>query len=162
MIDAYTNRGNSVLEQSKQSPVMLVFLRHFGCNFCRETLDRIAGIKEEVGKNNTNLILVHQSSRDYADRMLELYDLTNIEHISDVNCLFYKSFGLDNHGYLELLKPKVIMGVIRSILKGHFPGSPKGNPTQMPGIFVLKNEEVIASFEYKNIAEIPPLLKLAS
>ncbi|MFN8816592.1 MAG: hypothetical protein ACK5ZV_07645, partial [bacterium] len=35
---AMTSGGQSVAELSMRSPVLMVFLRHFGCTFCREAL----------------------------------------------------------------------------------------------------------------------------
>jgi hypothetical protein len=34
-----TETGRTLLELVDESPVLLIFLRHFGCSFCRQTLD---------------------------------------------------------------------------------------------------------------------------
>ena len=51
-----TQNNQSVYEISTKKRVMLVFLRHFGCFFCRETLDELSKFFEELSKNNNQLI----------------------------------------------------------------------------------------------------------
>ena len=41
----FTNKGNDLASIAEQNCVMLVFLRHFGCIFCREALDDFSVIK---------------------------------------------------------------------------------------------------------------------
>ena len=43
-----TNEGSNVFEISKNKNVMLVFLRHFGCQFCRETIHEISRLRPEI------------------------------------------------------------------------------------------------------------------
>lgn len=162
MIDAFTNMGNSILELSKNNEVLLVFLRHFGCNFCKETLNEIETNKERLLNSKCKIIIVHQSSREHAKKVFEIYNLEEIEHVSDPSRIVYKAFGLGKHNYLEILKPRVLWSTFKSILKGHLPGRIKGDPLQMPGIFIIKNSVLINSFDYSNIADRPPLLNLAS
>ncbi|MEM7162350.1 MAG: redoxin domain-containing protein [Bacteroidota bacterium] len=161
-IDAYTNKGNSIFELSKRKKVILVFLRHFGCNFCRETLSEIEQIKSDLDENQAKIILVHQSSKKYASEILPIYDLNDLEHISDTGQVLFKSYGLENHGYFEIFKPRVFLGFIRSLFKGHLFGKVTSNPLQLPGVFVIEKEEVVEQFIYRNIAQMPPILELAS
>ena len=133
VLDAYTNKGNSIFELSRRKKVILVFLRHFGCNFCRETLTEIEQIRKDIDESQAKIVLVHQSSRKYASEFLPIYNLQDLEHVSDTGHVLYKSYGLDNHGILELLKPRVILGVLRSLWKGHLFGKVTGNPRQLPG-----------------------------
>ncbi|MBK9213569.1 MAG: hypothetical protein IPO14_11630 [Saprospiraceae bacterium] len=37
-----TNKGNKLYELSMQHGVLVVFLRHFGCAFCREALHELS------------------------------------------------------------------------------------------------------------------------
>ncbi|MDV7393380.1 hypothetical protein RZS08_18550, partial [Arthrospira platensis SPKY1] len=57
-----TNTGNSVLDLSKQKPVLLVFLRHFGCTFCREALEDISQKRASIEANGTQIVFVHMSN----------------------------------------------------------------------------------------------------
>lgn len=162
LTDAYTNKGNSIMELSNEGKIVLVFLRHFGCNFCRETLHEISKLKFDLENKRGKLVLVHQASKTYAEEILKVYELENVEHISDTGNVLYQSYDLGSHSALQLLNPAVIFGVIKGFLKGHLPGKPVGNPYQLPGVFVLEKGKVTNSYRYRNIAKMPPFLKLAS
>ncbi len=40
--DYRTETGQTLLELLDESPLLLIFLRHFGCSFCRQTLDDVS------------------------------------------------------------------------------------------------------------------------
>ena len=44
----FTNEGNDLRSIAEQNCVMLVFLRQFGCAFCREALDDVSDVKTEL------------------------------------------------------------------------------------------------------------------
>ena len=37
-----TESGANLVELTEASPVLLIFLRHFGCSFCRQTISDVA------------------------------------------------------------------------------------------------------------------------
>ena len=162
MLDAYTNKGNSLLQLSDKEPLMLIFLRHFGCNFCRETLRNIANSKSEISSNGYKVLLVHQSSLAYAEKILDIYDLSDIEHISDRSLFLYKSFGIDSLKFVDYFNPSVLWGLIRSLFAGDLPGKIQGDARQKPGIFLFHKRNVVDKFEYRHIAERPNLIQLAT
>ena len=43
-----TESGVSLLALTEASPVLLVFLRHFGCSFCRQALSQVASLRPEL------------------------------------------------------------------------------------------------------------------
>ena len=45
---ARTDQGSTVETLSRQRPVLLVFLRHAGCTFCREALADLAAQRRDV------------------------------------------------------------------------------------------------------------------
>ena len=57
--NAVTQNGDSLLKLSLKGPVLLTFLRHFGCIFCREALHDLADRKEKILQANITLVLVH-------------------------------------------------------------------------------------------------------
>ena len=67
MQEMMTSDGISLREQSFQQPVMLVFLRHFGCTFCREALADISESRQRIEKAGTKLIFVHMASNEIAN-----------------------------------------------------------------------------------------------
>ena len=43
-----TESGANLLALAEGSPVLLVFLRHFGCSFCRKAISDVAGLRKEL------------------------------------------------------------------------------------------------------------------
>ena len=43
-----TESGRTLLELLDESPLLLIFLRHFGCSFCRQTLDDVSKLRSQI------------------------------------------------------------------------------------------------------------------
>ena len=62
------NEGKSLLSYSYKKPVMLIFLRHFGCVFCKEAMTDLSKIKEEIKQKNFRLAFVHMAENEIAQK----------------------------------------------------------------------------------------------
>lgn len=163
--EVYTNKQNNLFEMSIEHPVMLVFLRHFGCTFCRESLDNIRHERSKIENNGTKLVLVHMVDNDEeAKEELSKYKLEDVDLISDPNCSLYQEFGLEHGSFYQLFGYKVLARFLYAgIFKGHFVGKIKGtSATQMPGVFLLKNGEIIKSYKHFTAADTPDYTHIAS
>ncbi|MBK9719473.1 MAG: redoxin domain-containing protein [Saprospiraceae bacterium] len=89
-----TNEGYSLMEISNQKNVLLVFLRHFGCSFCREAMQEISILDKDLDHESTAIILVHMSSEEIAVNYFRRYKIEHLLRISDLDCTYYKHFGL--------------------------------------------------------------------
>ncbi len=154
-----TNTGETVEELSSVRQVVLVFLRHFGCMFCRETMTRLASEKAEIERMGMELVLVHMVDEDVADQILELYDLSDIRHISDPNQEVYKHFGLSRASSLHLIHPLNIWRTFYyGIVRGHFFGKAVSDPSQMPGLFIMSKGRVVKAHRYRLVSDQPSVL----
>lgn len=158
-----TNLGMTLEELSRMSPVMLVFLRHMGCTFCRETLADLARAKKEIEETGTRIVLVHMSREDTAAEMVARYGLANVDRVSDPKQSVYKAFGLSRGRFLDLFGPKVWWrGFQAGVLGRHGVGALDGDGFQMPGVFVIFHGEVIRSYIHQSAADRPDYVQLAS
>ncbi len=57
-----TQRGVNLASLSLFGPVLVVFLRHSGCTFCRESLADIARGRAAIEANGTRIVIVHMAS----------------------------------------------------------------------------------------------------
>ncbi|MEM6771843.1 MAG: redoxin domain-containing protein, partial [Bacteroidota bacterium] len=89
-----TLNGVNVAELSHQQPVLLVFLRHFGCTFCREALKDLADRSQQIEGYGSKLVLVHMSDEQTAERYFSKYGLSGVAQVADPHCRFYQAFGL--------------------------------------------------------------------
>ena len=160
----YTNEGDDLKTLSEQQPIFLVFLRHFGCTFCREALSDIANIRETLEAKGLKLVLVHMASEEVALAHFENYQLNNVTHISDPDLSLYEYFGLFQGKFHQLYGLKVwLRGLKVGIIDGH--GGPTvkkelGSVNQMPGIFLLENGDIKVKFIHKVSSVRPNYMKI--
>jgi peroxiredoxin len=152
-----TNKGNNLLELSHRGPVLLAFLRHFGCMFCRESLVDISKKRKSIESKGINIVLVHMSDNETAESYFKKFKLPGIEHISDHECRYYAMFGLTKGSFSQLFGLKTwIRGFEVAVTKQILPNtSLVGDGFQMPGIFLLKEGKIIEQFIHKSVADKP-------
>jgi peroxiredoxin len=159
-----TNKHHTVTELADKQPVMLVFLRHFGCTFCKEALMNIKKLRLKIEQQGTKIVLVTMVEEKQSLEELQRYNLADVEYISDTESLLYKAFKLRRGTFTQLFGWKVIVHSIRLLFtKGLFLSSPQGADIyQMPGIFVIYKGSVMKQFIHKSVADEAPLLELAA
>src|ERR1700756_2702256 len=86
-----TESGRTLLELVDESPVLLIFLRHFGCSFCRQTLDDVSRIREQIEARGVRPVFVHLGTPERAKPYFDYYHLSDIERVSDPEATLYGS-----------------------------------------------------------------------
>ena len=154
--DMMTNTGQSLSQMSMDQPIMLVFLRHFGCSFCREALDELSKKKEKYEADGTKIVFVHMTENHFAKSFFDKYNIANPIHISDPSCKYYAAFGLTKASPKQLLGfSSFIRGFQATLVEGHGMGGPLGDGFQMPGVFLLFENEIKASFVHQVPSDRP-------
>ena len=156
-------QGGQTIEQlSKSTPVLLVFLRHAGCTFCREALADIAEQRRSIEAGGTRVVLVHMGTEEHAAKLLKKYGLQDVSRISDPSQSLYRAFGLNRGSFMGLFGPKVLLrGFEAGILKGHGAGRLVGDGFQMPGVFLVYHGEVLRSYRHQSAADRPQYCRFA-
>ena len=151
-----TNKGRSLVEASSEMPVLLVFLRHFGCVFCKEAMHDIGKNKDDWAKQKINVVLVHMSDYETAENYFKKYKISGIENISDPSCGLYAKFGLGKGSASQLFGLKNFMRGFETTLKGIPIGLRQiGDGFQMPGVFLLRNGKVMDSYIHASASDRP-------
>ena len=152
-----TQRGESVEAISMRQPVLLVFLRHFGCTFCREAMADLAARRAEFERCGIRLVLVHMSPRDVADKWFGKYDLAGVDHVGDVTCAYYEAFGLSKGNFHQLFGLHAwIRGFDAGLVQGHWVGTQQlGDGFQMPGVFSIDRGRIAERFIHKLASDRP-------
>jgi hypothetical protein len=161
----HTESGATLLELTQASPVLLVFLRHFGCSFCRQAISDVAKIRGELNCRGVRPVFVHLGTPERAKPFFDYYGIGDVERISDPNAAVYQhpEFQLSRmHPFLNLLLPKVWMGWLKGAIFRHGIGMIEEDGHQMPGIFFLKGSQIVRHFRYRTIADEPDYLKLVA
>lgn len=150
-----TSKDEDLYTMSTNRLVFLVFLRHFGCIFCREALLDIASKRNNFDQKGI-LVFVHMADHDTAESYFEKFNLNNVSHISDPQCNYYQAFGLVKGRFDQLFGLKSFVRGIEVASKGIFPMIKEiGDARQMPGIFILKNGEIIERYIHVHASSKP-------
>lgn len=158
-----TNKGISLRELSDHGKVMLVFLRHFGCTFCRESMADIHRKREEIEAAGVTIVLVHQTSETYAAQMMQIYELDRLHRVSDPDLELYHSFGLGKGNMRRVFGLRVWWrSLIAGLVKGHLVGTLRGDGWQMPGVFIIYKDRILEAFEHEYASDRPNYLELAN
>jgi peroxiredoxin len=86
----YTESGANLLALVEASPVLLVFLRHFGCSFCRQAISDVADLKGELDKRGVRPVFVHLGTPDRANPFFDYYGMGDVERVSDPEAAVYQ------------------------------------------------------------------------
>ncbi len=162
LVNVQTNIGETIQEISVNKPVLLVFLRHFGCTFCREALSEISEKRVEIESRGVEVVFVHMSDNKTAEQYFKRHNLEGVIHISDPDCNLYQQFGLVKGTLQQLLGFNVwIRGIDAGIKKGHGMGRFLGDAFQMPGVFVIRNGTIREQYIHKQSSDRPDYEKMA-
>ena len=159
----HTETGRPLLDLVDESPVLLIFLRHFSCAFCAQTLDRVSKVRQQIEAKGTRPVFVHLGSHERAKPYFDYYHLSDVERISNPDATLYQLPAFDlsrTNPYLHSLRPAVWMAWLKGALFKYGIGMIKEDAEQMPGVFFLKERRIVRAFRHKTIADEPDYLKL--
>ncbi len=146
--------GRSLADLSREQPVLLIFIRHAGCTFCRETLSDLQAVRPQLSRAGVLPVVVHMGSVDQGRSMLDRYSLGDCPQISDPDSRLFRAYQLSRGGFWELLGPTVWWrGFVAAIIHRHGVGKLVGDGFQMPGTFLLHHGRLIKSHRHRSPAE---------
>jgi peroxiredoxin len=165
VLGAYrTESGRTLLVLVDESPVLLIFLRHFSCAFCAATIDRVSKLKEQIAARGVRPVFVHLGTPERAKAYFDYYHLKDVERVSNPDASLYQSpvFALGRkHFLVHFLFPKAWYGwLVRGAMFKYGIGMIQEDGNQMPGVFFLKDRRIASAFRYRSIADEPDFLKL--
>jgi len=162
LIEIRTADGASLIELSHEQPLMMVFLRHLACVFCREALEDISKARHDLEKLGFRLVFVHMEDLEMGSTYLEKYELADCIHIADPECDLYSKFGLVKGSFTQLMGfQTLVKGFSKGIDLGQFGGKAFGDAFQMPGIFCIRDGRIEAEFVHDQVWERPDYVDLA-
>lgn len=161
MRTASTNDGRSLWELSEGSTLLVIFLRHLGCTFCKEAVRDAARQRADIQAAGATIVFVHMAGEDEANAFFDSYGMGDVPRISDPSGDLYRAFGLERAGIRQMLSPSVWFRGLSAIAAGNLPGRPRGDMFRMPGAFVVHQGKVAKSYFHRTIAERPDMARLS-
>lgn len=152
--NAVTQSGCKLTDLCRSTPMLLVFLRHSGCTFCRQALGDLARVRERIEQAGTRIVLVHMGGG--IESLIAKYGLQELDRISDNEQILYQAFGLKRGTSRQLFGPRVLCrGFCAAVLGGHGIGRVTADAKQMPGVFLLANHAIVRRFRHHTAADRP-------
>lgn len=161
--DFHTETGRSLLGIVDESPVLLIFLRHFACAFCAQALDQVSQLRSQIESKGVRPVFVHLGSPDRARPYFDYYHLSDVERISNPEATLYQlpAFALSRtNPFMHFLNLTVWKGWLKGAMFKYGIGMIKEDADQMPGVFFLKERKIVRAFRHRTIADEPDYLKL--
>jgi hypothetical protein len=158
-----TESGRTLLALVDESPLLLIFLRHFGCSFCRQTLDDVSRIRQQIEGRGVRPVFVHLGTPERAKPYFDYYHLSDVERVSDPEASLYASsaFQVPRKNVLtQFVIPAVWKAWFLGAVGKHGIGMRHEDANQMPAVFYLRERGIAREYRYKTIADRPHYLKL--
>lgn len=151
-----SQRGETLFELSQQHRIMLIFLRHSGCTFCREALAEIAQHRSEIEKNGTQIVFVHMDTEEHGRQLFERYELSDLPRFSDPGEELYRAASIGLGRWCQLLSWRVFWkGFQSAILKRHGFSRVRSNVFRMPGTIIIQEGKIVKRFEPRDASDHP-------
>lgn len=158
-----SSQGKTLSELSEEHPVLVVFLRHGGCPFCRQVLSQLQALSAQISQRNLQLAIVHMMDQKQADTLLARYELKNVQSFSDPDRKLYELFQVKKGNLSDIMGPSIWWsGFKTTVLSGNLPGIPGKDIQQLGAALILDKGTVVASYFSQNSADLPDWDQLLS
>ena len=139
---------------------LLVFLRHFGCIFCRETLTDLRTLHEQEAGFPRPLFFFQGSPTE--GRALLRGSWPQLRAISDPKAEFYEGFDVQRGGLIKMFGPGVWSAKTRAETKGHRNGERMGDIWRMPGMFLTRGSSILWHHDFRHAGDHPDYQQLGA
>jgi peroxiredoxin len=161
LYEAHTQHGDNLERLSERQPQLVVFLRHSGCTFCKQTLDDLSKNRQTIAAAGVGIVLVHMQNDADAASLFARYGLADVPRISDPERKLYRAFDLKQGSTWQVAGPDVWLPGLGALLTGHVPGIPSADVFQMPGTFLVHHGKIVRAFRSRTSAERPDYCEIA-
>lgn len=131
-------------------PVVVVFVRHFGCVFCREQVNQLKKYVPEIRARGAEMVIVGSGNEASAGAFREDLAL-DVPILVDPDLVSYRTAGL-RRDLRAALSPKRVRNAWRAFKDGYRPRPLQGDPWQQGGVFVIgAGGDVL----FSHVSEVP-------
>ena len=88
---------------SARGPLLLVFLRHFGCPLCQEMVADVAARRAAMAASGTTVVFVHMHPEPQAAAFFARFGVSDLQRVSDPARTLYRAFGVPRGATVELV-----------------------------------------------------------
>jgi peroxiredoxin len=125
----------------QQQPLLLLFLRHFGCPLCRAHVAAVRDDYARIQKAGGEVVLVTMGTPAEAASFRERFRLP-FRCLADPQRLAYRAYGLPRGGLSAVAGPSIWRRGWQALWR-HGAGQVTGDPYQLPGSLVINRGGMI-------------------
>jgi hypothetical protein len=122
-------------DQWAKRPAVVVWLRHFGCVFCREQVAEIRAVRSEIEARGAEIVFVGNGTPRAAAWFQKKFAADSIV-LTDPELVTYKAIGARS-GILSTMGPSAWGAGLRAFRSGARQSTTKGHPYQQGGLVVM-------------------------
>ena len=134
LLDTPTNRGESLASLAARGPLVLVFLRHFGCPLCQEMVADVAARRTAMTASGTTVVFVHMHPESQAATFFARYGVSDLQRVSDPGRTLYRGFAVPRVRPTSWLSVGTLRRYLEAIVHGHLPKLVGGDVGQMSAV----------------------------
>jgi peroxiredoxin len=135
--------------------IVLVFLRHFGCMFCRDHVAQLSTHHAEIHRRGFEVVAIGQGSPERSARFRADHKLP-FPVLGDKERASYRLYGLSEGALGGFFSPGAYRAAIGAALRGNLPGKPDGSLNQNPGTFLIdRTGRILGARIGKHAGDIP-------
>lgn len=149
-----SSHGRNLWDLSQESPLLVLFIRHSGCTFCREALARLKADEPELTGQGIKLAVVHMGDEATERKLARTYDLESAHWVPDPERRLYAACDLRLGTLNGLIGVKPLT---RALFGGaffkHGVGVMKENGLQLGGAVLLHEGRIVKADRYTTSAD---------
>jgi hypothetical protein len=136
-VDGRNLRPGTLGDQLHAAPVLLVFLRHFGCLFCREVVRDVRREHERPGF--PRVLFVHQGDAAGGDDFFGRY-WPDAPAVADPAAALYRAFDVERGNVAQMFGPRSTACAVRALAKGNGVGRKVGDGWTLPTMLLFDGD----------------------
>ena len=129
-----TASGDPLASIAGGGPLLLVFLRHFGCPLCLEMGAEVAARRTAMADSGTTVAFVHMHPEPQAAAFFARYGVSDLQRVSDPGCTLYRAFGVPRARPTSWLSLGSLRHYVSAMRHGHLPKLVGGDVGQMSAV----------------------------
>jgi len=153
--------GETLAEASRGQPLYVLFLRHFGCTFCREALAEVRRHRPQIEAAGCRIVLVHPAGPEEGAAFLRSAGMDAFDAIADPEGRLYAAFDLGHGRISQLFGWREFVRGAAASLRGHRVGKVTGDAFRMPGLFIVEDVRITREYRHRSAGDRPDYLALA-
>jgi peroxiredoxin len=135
-------------ERWSRRPLVIVFMRHFGCAFCREHLIRLTRAHDEIGATGAEVVAIFQYRIEPTKRFCESRGVP-FDCLGDPSRESYEAVGLGRGERKEYIGLNVMKNWLKVARVGAVAGMPRGGDIALrSGTFVVDRTGTVRFAHY--------------